>query len=43
MFATEVPLIMLWQPNHDAVMAKNIDGYTYEFYRQVDFRVLKRS
>ena len=36
--AENVPLIMLWQPNHDAVMAKNIDGYTYQFYRQADFR-----
>jgi peptide/nickel transport system substrate-binding protein len=41
-FAENVPLIMLWQPNHDAVMAKNIDGYTYQFYRQADFRDLKR-
>ena len=41
-FADGVPLIMLWQPNHDAVMASNIDGYTYQFYRQADFRDLKR-
>lgn len=41
-FAEQVPLIMLWQPNHDAVMAKAIDGYTYQFYRQADFRTLKR-
>jgi len=41
-FATDVPLVMLWQPNHDAVMAANIDGYTYQFYRQADFRDLKR-
>jgi peptide/nickel transport system substrate-binding protein len=41
-FAEEIPLIMLWQPNHDAVMASNIDGYTYQFYRQADFRDLKR-
>jgi peptide/nickel transport system substrate-binding protein len=39
----EVPLVMLWQPNHDAVMAKSVDGYTYWFYRQVDFRDLKRA
>ena len=26
----------------DAVMAANIDGYTYQFYRQADFRDLKR-
>lgn len=41
-FAAQVPLIMLWQPNHDAVMARNIEGYTYQFYRQADFRVLRR-
>jgi peptide/nickel transport system substrate-binding protein len=41
-FAQQVPLVMLWQPNHDAVMAANIDGYTYQFYRQADFRDLKR-
>ncbi len=38
----QVPLVMLWQPNQDAVMAKSIDGYTYQFYRQADFRDLKR-
>ena len=42
LFVAETPLIMLWQPNQDAVMAKSIDGYTYEFYRQVDFRDLRR-
>ncbi len=41
-FAENVPLIMLWQPNHDAVMASSVDGYTYQFYRQADFRDLKR-
>lgn len=41
-FAENVPLVMLWQPNHDAVMAKDIDGYTYQFYRQADFRDLRR-
>ena len=42
LFHAETPLIMLWQPNQDAVMAKSIDGYTYQFYRQVDFRDLRR-
>ena len=42
-FTADVPLIMLWQPNHDAVMAKTVDGYTYQFYRQADFRDLKRT
>jgi peptide/nickel transport system substrate-binding protein len=41
-FAAETPLVMLWQPNHDAVMAKSVDGYTYQFYRQADFRDLRR-
>ena len=41
-FTDQAPLIMLWQPNHDAVMAANVDGYTYQFYRQADFRDLKR-
>ena len=41
-FADSVPLVMLWQPSHDAVMAQNIEGYTYQFYRQADFRDLKR-
>jgi peptide/nickel transport system substrate-binding protein len=42
LFTDETPLIMLWQPNHDAVMAKSVDGYTYQFYRQADFRTLTR-
>ena len=42
LFASQDPLIMLWQPNQDAVMAKSVDGYTYQFYRQADFRDLKR-
>jgi peptide/nickel transport system substrate-binding protein len=38
-----VPLLMMWQPNHDAVMTPKIEGYTYWFYRQVDFRDLSRA
>jgi peptide/nickel transport system substrate-binding protein len=41
--AAEVPLVLLWQPNQDAVMAPNVDGYTYWFHRQVDFRDLSRK
>lgn len=41
-FTDQAPLVMLWQPNHDAVMAASVDGYTYQFYRQADFRDLKR-
>ncbi|MBC9208324.1 ABC transporter substrate-binding protein [Roseomonas aerophila] len=41
--ADQLPLLMLWQPNMDAVMGKAIEGFTYQFYRQVDFRDLKRA
>jgi peptide/nickel transport system substrate-binding protein len=41
-FADQVPLVMLWQPNQDAAMVKSIEGYTYQFYRQADFRTLTR-
>jgi peptide/nickel transport system substrate-binding protein len=41
--AEEVPVIMLWQQNQDAVMAPTIDGYTYWFHRQVDFRDMSRK
>lgn len=43
LFVDQTPLIMLWQPNQDAVMAQSLANYTYEFYRQVDFRVLTRA
>ena len=42
LFGQQTPLVMLWQPNQDAAMAKSVDGYTYQFYRQADFRDLKR-
>src|SRR6267378_4379384 len=38
-----LPQIPLWQPNQDAVMATSIDGYTYQFHRQVDYRDLHRK
>jgi peptide/nickel transport system substrate-binding protein len=38
-----MPQIPLWQPNQDAVMATSIDGYTYQFHRQVDYRDLNRK
>ncbi|WP_159996724.1 ABC transporter substrate-binding protein [Roseomonas sp. 18066] len=41
--AEQVPLLMLWQPNMDAVMGPAIQNFTYQFYRQVDFRDLKRA
>lgn len=39
----EMPQIALWQPSQDAVMAKSVDGYTYQFHRQVDYRDLSRK
>ncbi len=35
--------IPLWQPAQDAVMAPSIDGYVYQFTRQVDYRNLSRK
>ncbi len=43
LMAEETPILMLWQPNQDAVLMKNIDGYTYGYHRQVDFRDMKRA
>jgi peptide/nickel transport system substrate-binding protein len=40
---SELPQIPLWQPNQDAVMAPSIEGYTYQFHRQVDYRDLNRK
>ncbi|MBM9402781.1 ABC transporter substrate-binding protein [Gluconacetobacter azotocaptans] len=42
LLADQVPLIMLWQPNMDAVTSPDIDGFTYQFHRQIDFRNLRR-
>ena len=39
----EVPVVMLWQPSLEAVMNKNIDGFTYWFHRQIDYRDLYRQ
>jgi peptide/nickel transport system substrate-binding protein len=39
----EVPELFLWQPNHEAVMNSRIEGYTYQYYRQIDFRDLVRT
>jgi peptide/nickel transport system substrate-binding protein len=35
--------IPLWQPAQDAVMAPTVDGYVYQFTRQVDYRNLSRK
>ncbi|MEH2480872.1 peptide/nickel transport system substrate-binding protein [Nitrobacteraceae bacterium AZCC 2146] len=39
----QMPQIPLWQPSQDAVMASSIEGYTYQFHRQVDYRDLSRK
>ena len=39
---TDVPVIPLYQPVLDVVMQKSIDGYIYQFHRQVDARTLVR-
>ncbi|PTM52407.1 ABC transporter substrate-binding protein [Phreatobacter oligotrophus] len=41
--AEEVPVLLLWQPNQDAVMPKNVEGYVYGYHRQVDYRDMKRA
>lgn len=41
-FAEAMPMAMLWSPNHDAIIGKDIDGYTYWFHRNADYRDLKR-
>jgi peptide/nickel transport system substrate-binding protein len=40
--AKEVPMVLLWQPSQDAVLAPDVDGYTYWYHRQVDYRDLAR-
>ena len=38
-----LPQIPIWQPNQDAVMQPSVEGYVYQFHRQVDYRDLSRS
>jgi len=38
-----MPQVPLWQPSQDAVMAPTIEGYVYQFHRQIDFRDLSRK
>ena len=38
-----MPQIALWQQAQDAVMAKTVEGYTFQFHRQVDYRDLSRK
>src|ERR1700736_4665429 len=39
----EMPQVALWQTSQAAVTATSIDGYTYQFHRQVDYRDLRRK
>ena len=43
LFASESPMIMLWQPNQDAVMSPDVGGFTYWYHRQVDYRGMMRN
>jgi peptide/nickel transport system substrate-binding protein len=40
--ADETPMIILWQQDIDAVMAKDIEGYSLKEIRQEDPRALRR-
>ncbi|MFW6028388.1 MAG: ABC transporter substrate-binding protein, partial [bacterium] len=37
------PVVLLWQPSLDVPMREEIEGYTYYFHRQVDYRPLTRA
>jgi peptide/nickel transport system substrate-binding protein len=39
----QMPQIPIWQPAQDAVMQPSIEGYTYQFHRQIDYRDLSRK
>ncbi len=39
----QLPQIPIWQPNQDAVMQGSVEGYVYQFHRQVDYRDLTRG
>jgi peptide/nickel transport system substrate-binding protein len=43
LFVDEAPMIMLWQANQDAVMRKDVKGFTYWYHRQLDYRDLRRD
>ena len=38
-----MPQIPIWQASQDAVMVPSLDGYVYQFHRQVDFRDVSRK
>jgi peptide/nickel transport system substrate-binding protein len=35
--------VPIWQPNQDAVMAQSLEGFVYQFHRQIDFRDVFRK
>lgn len=39
----EIPVILLWEPSLNLGMQKDIDGYTFYFHREIEFRPLKRT
>lgn len=41
--AEENPSVLAYQANIDVVMAPSIEGYTYHYYRQADYRDLVRA
>jgi peptide/nickel transport system substrate-binding protein len=43
MVAALAPEAFLWQPSQDAVVVPTIEGYTYWFHRQVDYRDMFRK
>ena len=43
LFVKESPMVMLWQPNQDAVMSPDVNGFTYWYHRQVDYRDMTRN
>ena len=41
--AEQVPMVPLWKPALNAVMASSVDGFTYWYHRQLDVRDLRRA
>ncbi|MBW7922906.1 MAG: ABC transporter substrate-binding protein [Rubellimicrobium sp.] len=39
----DVPVILLWHPFLDTGMREDVEGYSYAFHRQLDFRPLRRG
>ncbi|QEL22851.1 ABC transporter substrate-binding protein [Bosea sp. F3-2] len=39
----QTPVALVWQPSHDAVVARDVEDYTYWFHRGADYRDLRRA